>query len=285
MLNALTIDVEDWFHVSRFRKQIREEQWATLECHVVENVCHLLKIFEEYQVKATFFVLGWVAEHYPDLVRTIKAYGHEIGSHGYRHRLIYEQTPREFAEDLKKSLRLLRDLVGPEVVCYRAPSYSISVNTLWVFDILKDNGIELDSSLFPVNHDLYGGLKSPRQIFKIPLNGRGHLLECPLATMKVLGRNFPIAGGGYLRLFPLWVIEQGIHQLNRAGIAATVYLHPWELDYAQPRVAVGWRDRLLHYRNLELTEEKLCALLKKFHFSTLQNVVASSDLIPVWPRW
>lgn len=285
MLNALTIDVEDWFHVSRFRKHIREEEWPGLPCHVVENVCHLLKILEEYQVKATFFILGWVAERYPELVRTIKTYGHEIGSHSYKHRLIYEQTPKEFTDDLKKSLQLLRNIAGPEVACYRAPSYSISENTMWVFEILKDNGIDVDSSLFPVNHDLYGGLKSPRQIFKIPVNGKDFLLECPLATMKVAGRNFPIAGGGYLRLFPLWVIEHGIRQLNRAGIAAVFYLHPWEMDCLQPRVPVGLRDRLLHYGNIECTEKKLRALLKKFRFSTLQNVAASCDLVPVWPRW
>jgi polysaccharide deacetylase family protein (PEP-CTERM system associated) len=285
ILNALTIDVEDWFQVSRFRRHIREKDWPDLPCRVVENVCHILKLFDEYHVKATFFVLGWVAERYPELVRTIKMHGHDIGTHGYGHHLIYEQSPKEFTEDLQKSLRLLRDIVGPEVVCYRAPSYSIGRNTLWVFEILKDHGIEVDSSLFPVNHDLYGGLKSPRQIFRIPVNGKGYLLECPLATMSVAGRNFPIAGGGYLRLFPLWVIEQGIRQLNRAGISAVFYLHPWEMDCLQPRVPVGLWDRLRHYGNINRTEEKLCRLLEKFRFSTLQKVVADCDIIPVWPRW
>jgi polysaccharide deacetylase family protein (PEP-CTERM system associated) len=285
MLNALTIDVEDWFQVSRFRRHIREEDWAAMPCHVVENVCHMLKILDEYHVKATFFVLGWIAERYPELVHTIKTYGHDIGTHSYVHHLIYEQTPREFDDDLQRSLRLLRDIVGQDVNCFRAPSYSISRNTLWAFEILKDNGIDLDSSLFPVNHDLYGGLKSPRQIFKIPLHGKGYLLECPLATMSVAGKNFPIAGGGYLRLFPLWVIEQGIRQLNHTGVSAVVYLHPWEIDRLQPRVPIGFWDRLRHYGNIDSTEEKLRKLLTGFSFSTLRHVVDASTSVPVWPRW
>ena len=191
-------------------------------------------------LKATFFILAWVAENFPELVWTIHKNGHEIGSHGSSHKLIYEQTPEEFSEDLKNSLQILRDIVGPEVVSYRAPSFSINLQTLWIFEILEANGVQIDSSFFfPVKHDIYGGIMSPAEFFKIPVKSHGNVIECPLATVTVAGKNFPIAGGGYLRMLPLWVIDKGIKSLNQNGRAAVIYFHPWELDPFQPSSCSG----------------------------------------------
>lgn len=275
MRNALTIDVEEWFHVSRFRNVIKPGDWPELESRVVQNVCYLLKLLREHEVRATFFVLGWIAERRPELVYTIAQCGHEIGSHSYAHQLVYEQTREEFTEDLQKSLHVLRGVVGSEVKCYRAPSYSISSRNLWVFETLHDNGITIDSSLFPIKHDLYGVSDSPTGIFEVSLNGKGSLIECPLSTVSVAGKNFPVAGGGYLRLFPLWVISKGIARLNRAEQPAIIYVHPWELDPLQPRIAVSFFDRVRHYANLETTAGKLRTLLRTFPFSTLGEIVVS----------
>ncbi len=286
MLNAITVDVEDWFHVSLFRHLIKTEDWPLLESRVVENVCRVLQIFKEHDVKGTFFVLGWVAEKYPELVRTIAEYGHDIGSHGYFHQLIYEQTPEQFGAELKKSLKLLQDITAHEILAYRAPSFSITHETFWTLQLLRQCGIEYDSSIFPIKHDVYGQLDSPQEIFRIPLGGNGGtLIECPPSTISILGTNFPIAGGAYLRLFPLWLIAHGIRQLNHAGRPAIIYFHPWELDPLQPRMQVGILKRLRHYGNLEITETKLRYLLKNFQFGPLQQVIAATKINRVWPDW
>jgi polysaccharide deacetylase family protein (PEP-CTERM system associated) len=286
MLNAITVDVEDWFHVSLFRNMIKTEDWASLESRVVDNVCRVLKIFKDYDVKGTFFILGWVAERYPALVRTIAEYGHDIGSHGYSHQLIYEQTPEQFGAELRKSITILRDLSARDILAYRAPSFSITHETFWSLNVLHQCGIEFDSSIFPIKHDLYGQLDSPQEIFRVPLGCNGDMLiECPPSTITVLGTNFPIAGGAYLRLFPLWLIAHGIRRLNRAGRPAIIYFHPWELDPLQPRMPVGILKRLRHYGNLDVTEEKLRYLLKTFQFGPLQQVVAATKVDRVWPEW
>ncbi|NIA29605.1 MAG: DUF3473 domain-containing protein [Actinobacteria bacterium] len=285
MLNAMTIDVEDWFHVSRFRKKIHVSEWPALESRVSQNVSRILKLLEEYNVKATFFILAWVAEHQPDVVRAIQDYGHEIGTHGYGHQLIYEQTQEEFDEDLQKSVEILENISGVKVSSYRAPSFSINLKSLWAFEVLKKSGIDIDSSFFPVKHDLYGGIQSPSEFFRVPVNGSGTLVECPLATVSMGNKNFPIAGGGYLRMFPLWMIEKGIRAINQSGRPAVIYFHPWELDELQPRVHAGAVDQFLHYNNIDQTEKKLYSLLQKFEFSTLSNVIASTKITKTWPRW
>jgi polysaccharide deacetylase family protein (PEP-CTERM system associated) len=285
VVNAITIDVEDWFHVSRFSSIIDKSHWPYMESRVVGNIHRILRLLRNYNVKATFFILAWIAEHHPEIVWDIKKGGHEIGTHGYSHSLIYEQSREEFSYDLIKSLNVLKIILGNSVISYRAPSFSINPQTLWAFEVLKENGIEIDSSLFPIHHDLYGEFISPTIFFKIPVHNNGYIIECPVATVPIANRNFPIAGGGYLRMFPIWIIERGIRSLNKKGISAVVYFHPWEMDTGLPRIAAGWKDRLLHYNNIDSTEKKLVRLLSKFTFSTLKDVVSSNEIIEIWPRW
>ncbi|MBN1464821.1 DUF3473 domain-containing protein [candidate division KSB1 bacterium] len=285
MLNAITIDVEEWFHVSRFRKQIKRDEWPNLESRVLPSVARVLTILQNFNIRATFFILGWIAERHPEVVRMIEERGHDIGTHGYGHQLVYDMSPKEFEQDLSLSLKLLRDVATVPIHSYRAPSFSINYNSLWAFEILKDHGIDVDSSLFPVKHDLYGGIQSPKEFFYVSLNGSGNLVECPLATRRVADRSFPIAGGGYLRMFPLWFLEKSIKVINDAGRPAVIYFHPWEIDQFQPRVPAKMMDRFLHYNNIDQTEEKLCALLAKFPFSKLQDVIDKTTIDKTWPEW
>ena len=283
--NAITVDVEEWFHVSRFRKHIRPQDWPSFESRVVENVRRVLALFRRYQIKGTFFILGWVAERHPEVVEAIMEDGHEIATHGYGHQLIYEQTPAEFAADLKKSLEILEGIVHHPIRSYRAPSFSINYNSLWAFEVLHRHGIQVDSSFFPVSHDLYGGIQVPTEFFTVPVNGTGTITECPLATATFGQKTFPIAGGGYLRMFPLWIIERGIRDINKKGRGVVIYFHPWELDFYQPRFSAGKVDRFLHYNNIDQTEKKLEALLQKFSFTTLEQVRAATKIKKIWPRW
>jgi len=285
MVNALTIDVEEWFHVSRFRKQINPNEWGKLESRVIASVARVLRILSDHNIRATFFVLGWVAEQHPGVVQMIEEQGHDIGTHGYAHQLVYDLGAREFEDDLQRSLKILREQATTPIESYRAPSFSINYRSLWAFEILKENGVDIDSSFFPVKHDLYGGIASPREFFYVPVNGSGHVLECPLATRQVADRAFPIAGGGYLRMFPLWFLESSINVINKAGRPAVMYFHPWEVDEFQPKVAASMMDRFLHYNNIDQTEKKLRALLAKFSFSTLKNVIDQTKVKHTWPQW
>ncbi len=284
VLNAISVDVEDWFHVSLFRHHIRPQEWERLESTVVENVCRILNLFAQYNVRATFFILGWVAERYPEIVVAIQEQGHEIASHGYAHQIIYEQTPRAFYADVQHSLKVLQDITGEKIRGYRAPSYSITRESLWAWETLVDLGLEYDSSVFPVRHDVYGIADAPRFPFKIRVKGKGELIEFPISTTKILGKNIPIAGGGYLRLYPYWFFQRGIQQLNAAGAPAIIYFHPWEIDPHIPRIAVGHLRRLRHYGNLALTEERLVRLLRQFRFGTVQQVLKRIQEPPLWPE-
>jgi polysaccharide deacetylase family protein (PEP-CTERM system associated) len=283
--NALTIDVEEWFHVSLFRKKIRREEWDGLKSTVVGNTCRVLNILAEKRVKATFFVLGWVAERYPEIVIAIQERGHEIGSHTYSHQIIYEQSRQEFAADVQRSMAILENLTGKRVDSFRAPSYSITRSSLWAWEMLSDLGIKYDSSIFPVKHDLYGIPDAPRFPFHIDLQGRSPLVEFPLSTIRVGDKNIPMAGGGYLRLYPLWFIRGSIKRINQEGRPAIIYLHPWELDPDLPRLKIGLFKTLRHYGNLGLTEERLRRLLDEFSFGPLSKVINSSPILNDWPAF
>lgn len=283
ILNALSVDVEDWFHVSLFRHHIRPDEWDELESTVVNNVCRILKLFAAYNVKATFFILGWVAERYPEIVIAIKEQGHEIASHGYAHQIIYEQSPTEFAHDVEKSLQILEKISQVSVKGYRAPSYSITRLSLWAWEKLVELGLEYDSSVFPIKHDLYGIADAPRFPFRISVTGKGQLTEFPISTIQILGKNIPIAGGGYLRLYPFWFFKYGIRRLNKEGKPAVVYFHPWELDPNLPRVNFGLLKRIRHYSNLALMEERIDELLASFSFGTIEQVLEQIDNVPRWP--
>ena len=274
VVNAMTIDVEDYFHVSVFDGVLPRTQWNTLDSRVSANTARLLQIFDEYEVRATFFVLGWVAERFPELVREIASRGHEVASHGYAHRLIYDQTPAAFREDVHRAKALLEDACGREVEGYRAPSYSITPRSLWALDILLEEGYRYDSSIFPIRHDRYGISVSERQPYSIE-RPKGRLIEVPASTARMGPLNLPIAGGGYFRILPYRWTQWGISRVNRLeGRPVVFYLHPWEVDPAQPRIKVGRLGTFRHYRNLNQTESRLRRLLTDFAFGRMDALVA-----------
>ena len=267
--NALTIDVEDYFHVAALSKSISTDDWNSIACRVEKNTTVLLDLFEKHSAKATFFVLGWVAERYPHIVKEIDRRGHEVASHGYSHQLIYTQTPEVFRDETIKSKKLLEDITGKPVNGYRAASYSITRKSLWALDVLVDAGYMYDSSIFPVRHDNYGILGSPTEphVLGTPENKR--LVEYPLSTYKVLGQTLPVAGGGYFRLYPYWLSRFFYKSINKKLEPFVFYLHPWEVDPEQPRVKASWFSEFRHYNNLDVCERRLSRLLEDFSFISM----------------
>jgi polysaccharide deacetylase family protein (PEP-CTERM system associated) len=272
--NAMSIDVEEHFHVSVFDGLVPRSTWDHMESRVVANTDRLLALFDEFDVKATFFVLGWVAERHPDLVRRIAAGNHEIASHGYGHRLIYDQLPSAFRADVRRAKALLEDTSGRRVLGYRAPSYSITPRSLWALDVLVEEGYEYDSSIFPIRHDRYGIPVSQRSPYVIRCDA-GSIVEVPGSTTKIGPLNLPVAGGGYFRLLPYWWTEWGISRVNRLERRPAVfYLHPWEIDPEQPRLRAGRLGQFRHYQNLDQTASRLRRLLSRFLFGTIEALVA-----------
>lgn len=274
MLNAMTIDVEDYYHVSAFESIIRFEDWEKYESRVGNNIKKILLILDEYNVKATFFVLGWIAEHYPEIVEEIQNRGHEVASHGYRHQLIYTQTPEIFEEDVSRSKEIIEDITKKPIEGYRAPSYSITQNSLWALDILAKIGLKYDSSIFPIRHPVYGIPDFKRFPHIANGNGRKGILEFPLSTGRLFGRNIPIAGGGYIRYFPCSFLHWAIQRINqKEKMPAIIYFHPWEIDPCQPKQPVKLMTRLRHYHNLDKMEGKIRRLLSDFQFGTIKKVL------------
>lgn len=283
ILNALTVDVEDYFQVTAFERRVDRRKWHDHESRVVGNTERLLALFDRHGVRGTFFVLGWVAEHFPALVQTIDRAGHEIASHSYWHRLIYELTPEQFALDLQQSCDVLEQLTGRKVTGYRAPSFSITSRSLWALPILAEQGIEYDSSIFPVAHDRYGIPSAPRFVHRLT-RLESDIWEFPPSTTRIAGRNLPVGGGGYFRLYPLSWTASCLRSINvRHGRPFMFYVHPWEVDPHQPRLrASGAIGRWRHCVNLHTTERKLDALLRQFRFGTLSESIAADQLtLPV----
>jgi polysaccharide deacetylase family protein (PEP-CTERM system associated) len=277
LVNALTIDVEDYFHVQAFADVISPSNWGQYPMRVEKNTCRLLELFDLHHVRATFFILGWVAERCPDLVSTILRAGHEIGCHGYSHQMIERGDEREFRADIHRAKTILEDLVGARVKSYRAPSYSITEHTLWALEALHDAGFEYDSSIFPVVHDHYGIPDAPRFPHLKSVRGTHAIIEFPPSTLRAYGVNFPVAGGGYFRLFPYRLTAWAIRRINeKESQPAMFYLHPWEIDPEQPRVSAGMRSRFRHYQNLQSTEMKLSRLLDEFSWAPMSEVLALS---------
>jgi polysaccharide deacetylase family protein (PEP-CTERM system associated) len=275
IFNALTIDVEDYFMVSAFADVIKFEDWHTHESRIERNTHRLLDLLHEYGVKATFFVLGWIAEHYPKLVKEIYASGHEIACHGYNHRLIYDLTPEQFREDVRIAKGLLEDIAGVRVIGYRAASYSIIKETLWALDILIEEGFRYDSSIFPIYHDRYGLPEADRFPHTIKREN-GEIIEFPPSTYPLFNQNIPVAGGGYLRLFPLRITKTAIRRINeKENNIAILYIHPWEIDAQQPRLNGKWQSKMRHYINLGSTMPKLKAFLDEFRFKPLCSFLRS----------
>ena len=280
MLNALTIDVEDYYHVSAFESVIPYRDWERFESRVERNTYRILDLLDRYKTKATFFVLGWVAERRPGLIRAISERDHEVASHGYAHQRIDTQSPDKFREETRRSKRIIEDAIGESIIGYRAASYSITAKSMWALDILRDEGFLYDSSIFPVRHDLYGIPGYNRTCHLLNGIGGSGMVEFPLSTLRVAGINIPIAGGGYLRFYPYSFTRWAITQLNqKEDQPAVVYLHPWEIDPEQPRIRAGARSRFRHYLNLNKTEDRLKALLQNFAFGTMSEVLRKQGLL------
>jgi polysaccharide deacetylase family protein (PEP-CTERM system associated) len=280
VVNAMTIDVEDYFHVSVFDGLVPRHAWDGMESRVCRNTERVLEIFEESGIHATFFVLGWVAERFPRLVRAIAGAGHEVASHGYGHRLIYDLTPSAFREDIRRSKLLLESATGLPVLGYRAPSYSVTSRSLWALDILIEEGFRYDASIFPIHHDRYGIPVSARHPYVVQRSGA--LVEAPASTVRWGPWNLPIGGGGYFRILPYAWTRWGIRRLNeKERTPAIFYLHPWEIDPGQPRLQTSAIGRFRHYRNLEETEARLRALLSDFSFSTMISVFGATHAVAV----
>ena len=273
MRNAFTVDVEDYFHVQAFSKTVNPREWDQYESRVVANTRRILNLLEDHEVRATFFILGWVADRFPELVDEIHQAGHEIGCHSFSHQLIYQMTAEDFREDLLQACKAIEEITAKRVTAFRAPSFSITEKSLWALDILIEEGFRYDSSIFPVYHDNYGIPNASRFPHRIE-GGLGSLWEFPPSVYRFGSLNVPVAGGGYFRLYPRWLSIRWLARINRVEKRPFVfYIHPWELDPDQPRLPGPLRSRFRHYQNLRRTESKLVTLLDRFEFGALSDVL------------
>jgi polysaccharide deacetylase family protein (PEP-CTERM system associated) len=272
-LNVLSIDCEDWFH----GLEIGMENWHKFENRIEKNTLKLLDLLQETGTKATFFILGYVAEKFPQLVVEVARKGHEIGSHGYSHQFVYKQSPNGFRQEMSRSLESLEKLSGQKILSYRAPFFSITQSSLWALEILADLGILFDSSIFPVINYRYGIPQAPRFPYWTMTKNGSKILEFPISTLRILGKNIPIAGGAYFRIFPYQFTKAGIKSLNRKNKPVIFYLHPWEIDPEHPKIKLPRRISLTHYYNLSQTETKFKKLLRDFRFIPLKKVLEDAD--------
>ena len=268
--NVISVDVEDYFHVEAFSDRVSRESWDSYTCRVEANTHRVLDLLDEAGVRGTFFILGWVAERYPSLVRSIVARGHEPGCHSYWHRLIFNLTPAEFAEDTRRAKDCIEQAAGTQVVGYRAPSFSVTPRSVWAPDVLAEAGFRYDSSVYPVHHDTYGFRGVPRRPFRVKTQS-GDLVECPMATFRLGGTNLAVGGGGYLRIFPYWYTRMGVERAWAEGLPVVSYIHPWELDPEQPRMQARLKSRLRHYTNLSKTAGRLKRLLAMGEFCSFRE--------------
>lgn len=271
VINAMTVDVEDYFQVSAFEANVNREDWSRIPCRVEANVDRILQLFDQYDTKATFFTLGWVAERYPQLIKRIVEQGHELASHGWEHIRVTEQTPEQFRADIRKTRDYLQQMSGTEVSGYRAASYSILAGNQWAWDELADAGYRYSSSIVPIRHDLYGIPDAPRFAFR---TANDRLLEVPITTLPVAGRNVNCGGGGWFRLFPYGFSRWALQRVNDADSQPGIfYFHPWEIDPDQPRIAgASARSRFRHYLNLKRMEGRLERLLRDFRWHRMDAI-------------
>lgn len=284
MKNAFCIDLEDWFHVCDAENEFSEpETWERAESEVVHDTNKLLDLLDSFNCKATFFTLGWIAEKYPDLIKNISSKGHEIGCHGYWHKLLFDQTVEEFKSDLIRSLNLLRDLSGQKVSVYRAPGFSMKKKTFWAYEILAKNGIKVDASIVPANRDhggINGFIKDP---FKLIINDDYSIICFPVSVMRIFGKQVPFSGGGYLRLLPNNLIRNGFTENHNSGRPCMVYIHPREINPNQPRLALSPIKYFKYYVNINNTFKKLIWLLKNYNFTTVSNIILEKNTMESHP--
>ena len=273
--HIMTVDVEDYFMVEAFANSVSRESWNTWPSRVIASTQRILDLFDKYDVKGTFFFVGWVARKFPHLVCEVSARGHEVACHSFWHRTVYSMTPEEFSEDTRIARSAIEDAAGVKVNGYRAPSWSITDACLWALEILAEQGFTYDSSVFPIHHDLYGVAGAKRFPHVIPCKNGLTLHEYPPATVRILGQNFPGAGGGYLRILPMAYTRWIFRKFEREyGERVVVYIHPWELDSEQPRIKDKVRSRLRHYTNLEVMESRLESLLADVKFQSFKEFLA-----------
>ncbi len=273
IVNAMSVDVEDYYQVSAFEKYVDKSIWDDFESRVEHNTNRILNIFDEADVKATFFILGWIAERHPELINRIAAEGHEVASHGYEHIRVVNQTPEEFRLDIVKTKKILEDITGNEVKGYRAASYSICKENLWALRLLEETGHKYSSSIYPIKHDLYGVPDAPR--FAYRPNGDGGILEIPITTLEVRKKRFPCGGGGFFRLYPYLISKMAYRYINSMNHQAGIfYFHPWEIDPQQPKPFsnLTFKTKFRHYLNLNKTESRLKALLNDFSWNRMDHI-------------
>jgi polysaccharide deacetylase family protein (PEP-CTERM system associated) len=268
--NVVSVDVEDYFHAEAFSGVVDPSRWEGQVSRVEANTRRLLELFANLNVHGTFFILGWVADRFPQLVRDIAADGHELGCHSYWHRLIYKLEPAEFREDTRRAKDVIEQIGGQSVNVYRAPTYSVIDRSVWAFEILAELGFCYDSSIYPIHHDRYGMPDAPRAPFRFQTSS-GPMTEFPLTTFRLAGHNLPVGGGGYLRLLPNVYTRLGLKQVQQEGLPAVIYIHPWEVDPEQPRLPVRFTTRLRHYSNLSRTFERLRALLQQGNYTSFRE--------------
>jgi polysaccharide deacetylase family protein (PEP-CTERM system associated) len=280
VFNAMTVDVEDYFVVTNFEKVIRREQWSSFKPTVEVGTRRVLELFARADVRATFFVLGWIAERWPQVVRAIDAAGHEVASHGYWHRRVFEHPPEEFRQDVRRAKNVLEDLIGRPVVGHRAPTFSIDHHSLWALDILLEEGYEYDSSLYPGRIYRPGFAEGFRQPHNIDRGDFGLIREIPMTSLRVAGTRIPFAGGGFFRLYPYPFIRWGMRRINRVeGVPVIVYFHPWEFAPEQPRVRQApLAKRFKHYVNLRSFPGKIERMLGDFRFKTCAELIGDYRL-------
>ena len=280
--NAMTVDVEDYFQVSAFEKVVDRDDWNKITCRIPQNMEKILLLFEKHQTRATFFTLGWVAERFPQVVKDIVNAGHEVASHGWSHIRVPNASPSEFFEDVDRTRKLLQDVSGQPVNGYRAASYSVTKQTLWVYENLARAGYQYSSSIFPIKHDLYGIPDAPRSPFVI---SESHITEIPLTTVKFNGKNLPCSGGGWFRLMPYCLFKSGLKRVNQKdGLPGIFYFHPWEVDPDQPRQKnIPAKTAFRHYLNLQRMENRLERLLEDFQWDTMEKVFLDNTEYPEIP--
>ncbi|HEX7287730.1 MAG TPA: XrtA system polysaccharide deacetylase [Candidatus Angelobacter sp.] len=267
--DLLSIDVEDYFHVEAFAGTVSRSEWPGFQSRVRRNTERILELLAEYKVPATFFVLGWVAEREPALVRAIAEAGHELACHSHLHRRVFTLAPEEFREDLCRAKGAIEHAGGMPVYGFRAPTFSIGRNSLWALQVLAEEGFLYDSSIFPIRHDLYGMPEAPRFTWEHALPDGGSIVEVPPSTVRLFRTNLGVAGGGYLRHLPMWYTHYGMRRIHQERQPANVYFHPWELDPDQPRIGASWKSSLRHYRGLEKMEPRLRRLLARNRFGRM----------------
>lgn len=273
MLHAISVDVEDYFHTEAMSSVVPRERWDSMPSRVVDNTRRLLELFAKFEVKGTFFFLGWVAKKFPFLVRETSSLGHEIGCHSFWHRAVFRLDPDEFRQDSVDAKRAIEDAVGRPIYGYRAPSFSMTPGTEWAWEVLADLGFTYDSSVNPIRHDFYGNAEAPRIPYRV---ASGRLMQIPIATTHLFGNNLPCGGGAYLRFFPQFYFRFAVSRLEKENTSGTFYLHPWEIDEDQPRLAAPVKPRIRQYTGLGRMEPNLVALFRRYSFAPIHEVYAGA---------